>query len=56
MFYFFIPKLCKKFFEQYRNKNKDEKKNVFNSLGIKNKLLVKFKDINKTFQKFREEI
>ena len=29
---------------------KKKKKNFFNGLGIKNKFLVKFKDINKTFQ------
>ena len=29
---------------------KKKKKNFFNGLEIKNKFLVKFKDINKTFQ------
>ena len=39
----------KSFFEYYRNKNKNEKNNSFNNLEIKNKFLVKFKDINKIF-------
>ena len=38
------------FFNGLETKNRNEKRIFFsNSLGMKNKLLIKFKDINKTF-------
>ena len=47
LIFFFMSKLCKNIFQQFRDKNKDEKELFF--LGMKNKFLVKFNNIIKYF-------
>ena len=48
-FFFSSLNFIKSFFNSLETKIGMKKNNFFNSLGVKNKLLVKFKDMNKTF-------